>query len=87
MVLIFINYNGKSIIDLAEEYNNKEIKELLIKSMNRKWTYKTHSQFPKRIRNIIPIIITLRLRRNCQLSRIPKEILFHICTFIPSSIL
>ena len=58
------------------------MKELLKTSLNRLWKYTIHFQFPKKIRIQIETIIKLSKRKNTQLYRLPKDVLYYMCRFI-----
>jgi ankyrin repeat protein len=52
-----------------------------IKFLNTPWTQKIHNQFPIPIKKAIHTLFGLRLK-NCQIKRLPKEIVLVICSFI-----
>jgi ankyrin repeat protein len=55
--------------------------EKLLSFINRPWRPNTHKQFSVASRNRISTVIKLSLR-DCQIGRLPKDILLFICTFL-----
>ena len=71
---------GHSAVDLA---GGKWMRDILRTALDRVWSPKTHSHHPRTIRLQIAMLMKLT-HRNEDLGRIPKDVLFLICTFIAS---
>ena len=63
--------------DISKDCN----KDVVKKAMNMQWTPKIHHLYSKKCRTEITITMMLA-KKNTQLTRIPKEILLHICMFV-----
>ena len=45
------------------------------------WTKHTHSKYPKKRRQEIKTVISLK-RRKCEIERVPMDVIFVICEFV-----
>jgi ankyrin repeat protein len=74
------SFRGDTAMDVT---TNQQIKQLF-QVLKQPWTANTHQYFPLKTQKQISTLMKLTFR-NCQIGRLPKEILLYICQYVAFS--